>query len=228
MTTARELPATRTPCTSREMALAIRTAWAEVFPDDEVPTGETVALLLAQWALETGRGASMFCFNVGNVKSVPRDGRSWTFFRCNEVLKPASVERAIAAAQQRTDDVGLDAVRSKTDPRVVWFYPSNPAARFRAFDSLHAGVVDYLRLLHTRFAKAWPHVLAGDVPAFSRALRAMVYYTADETTYTAGLVSLAQEFSGVAAPPTVNVSTVLGLAAETVRDAASASTIRTR
>ncbi len=186
-----ELPAVKTLCTALEMAHALIAAWSALF-GMHPPSRESIALLLGQWALETGRGRSMMCWNAGNVKSHEGDGHSFCFFACNEVLTPAQVAHYVAGAEPRTDGKpGPNAVA--TSPSVVWFYPSHPGCRFRAFHTIDEGAVDYLGLLNRRFAKAWPAVLAGDPTAFSHALKAQGYYTAPEASYTAGVVALFRE-----------------------------------
>ena len=59
---------------------------------------------------------------------------------------------------------------------------------FRAFDSIAAGVVDYMTILRGQFGFCWPQVEAGDPAAFCHALKQRGYYTADEAQYTAGVV----------------------------------------
>ena len=60
--------------------------------------------------------------------------------------------------------------------------------QFAAFPDLDSGAADYLVGLRGRFRAAWPAVLAGDPSAFCHALKLQRYYTADEATYTAGVV----------------------------------------
>lgn len=161
----RRLPPDKTVVTALQMYEAFCAAWREAF---EVEAHRTsVLVLLAQWALETGRGASMRAFNVGNLKSREGDGYDYSYFACNEILHG----------------------------KVVWFYPDDPGCRFRAYTTLEAGVADYLALLHTRFAKAWPAVLAGSPDAFAHLLKVQGYYTADEAQYTRSVVSLFNEYA---------------------------------
>jgi hypothetical protein len=168
-----KVPDQITPVTPGQVFDALQVAWQEQF--GQVPHRTTVLVLVAQWGLETGRGRSMHCFNLGNVKSNGKSG-DWCFFRCNEVL----------------------------NGKVVWFDPDHEACRFRAFPNLAAGAADYLKTLHQRFAGAWPAVVNGDPAAFSHLLRLQKYYTADEAQYTKTLVALFAEFSrslGSAAGP---------------------------
>lgn len=60
----------RTPMTSAEAQLHLHLAYREVV--GKAPDSRTLSLLLAQWALETGRGENMWGFNFGGIKS--RDG----------------------------------------------------------------------------------------------------------------------------------------------------------
>ncbi|HVJ15040.1 MAG TPA: hypothetical protein VM686_06350, partial [Polyangiaceae bacterium] len=153
-----------TPVTPAQVLQALGVAWQEQF--GSTPHRTSLLVLVSQWALETGRGRAMHCFNLGNVKSNGKTG-DWCFFRCNEVL----------------------------EGKVVWFEPDHEACRFRAFATLQDGALDYLKTLHQRFQSAWPAVVAGDPAAFSHALKVARYYTADEAQYTKSVVSLFNEFS---------------------------------
>jgi Putative peptidoglycan binding domain len=158
------LPDQLTPVTPAAVLDALGQAWQTEF--GAAPHRTSLLVLLSQWALETGRGRSMHCYNLGNVKSNQKSG-DWCFFRCNEVI----------------------------GGRVVWFDPDDPACCFRAFTSLDAGALDYLRILHARFSRAWPAVESGDPAQFSHLLKVSRYYTADEGQYTRTLTSLFVEFS---------------------------------
>lgn len=65
---------TRTRLSGGEAAGALSRAWTEVF--GEVPNDRTVAVLTAQWAHETGRGAQMMNYNFGGIKGVGPSGLS--------------------------------------------------------------------------------------------------------------------------------------------------------
>ncbi len=163
------LPDQLTPVSPTQVLESLGRAWQLLFSTR--PHRTSLLVLLAQWALETGRGHSMHCYNLGNVKSDQQHG-DWCFFRCNEIL----------------------------NGKVVWLSPDEPGCCFRAFATLDAGSLDYLKTLHKRFQHAWPAVEAGDPAAFSHLLRANRYYTADERQYTKTLVALFNEFSRTIAP----------------------------
>jgi Putative peptidoglycan binding domain len=162
------LPDQLTHATPAQMFDALGRAWQGRF--GAAAARGSLLVLLAQWALETGRGASMHCWNVGNIKGKPdgSDGHDWTFFACDEVI----------------------------GGKVVWFYPDNPGCCFRAYPTLDDGVVDYLGTVSTRFASAWPAVIAGDPAQFAHLLKVAGYYTASEAQYTASVQSLFNEFNG--------------------------------
>lgn len=191
------IPAARTPVKVEEVYAALRKVWIERLGTE--PKRESLLVLCAQWALETGRGKSMWNFNLGNQKGRPggSDGRSWTFFACNEILSPSAADRSVAAAKPRSDGKGQDAVVTKSlvnGLKEVWFYPDNPGCCFRAYRSLDEGARDYFDLLRKRFASAWPAVEAGAPAEFSRRLKEARYYTADEGHYTRGLVTIFGEY----------------------------------
>lgn len=148
-----------TKVSPKEIYDALERAWLTRFgtPAER----RSLLTLLAQWDIETAAGASMHCWNVGNAKSREGDGRSWTFFRCWELI----------------------------NGKKRWFDPPHPQTRFRAFATLADGVTDYLAMLHTRFCAAWPAVVAGDPTAFAHLLKMQGYYTADEAQYASALLS---------------------------------------
>lgn len=198
------LPDALTPPSVPEIVAALRGAWGALFL--EQPTNQQMAVLLAQYALETGRGKSMHNHNIGNIKGKPdgSDGRCWQFFACNEIFDLAYAQKVVAGAKPRTDGkTGPNAVLTSSYVKdgknlaTVWFYPSHSACCFRAYRTLLEGAVDYIGLLKQRFTRAWPALLAGDVVAFTAALKAQGYFTADLASYTKGMVSLYKEFLAV-------------------------------
>lgn len=71
---ARPTAAVRTPIAAAEAANAIEGALRTV--TGKAPNGQTVALLTAQWAHETGCGASMYNYNFGGLKGEGPGGQS--------------------------------------------------------------------------------------------------------------------------------------------------------
>lgn len=144
-----------------------------------------LSLLIAHWAGETGWGKGMHNENVGNKKSSGKSG-DWTFFGCDENLKLATAERLKAGPQGElvtirrtwTDSAGVKWAN-------VWFDAPHPYSRFAAFDSLDAGVADYIAMMQRTFPLGWDVVMRGGTPEeFSAALRAEHYYTASVAAYT--------------------------------------------
>ncbi len=64
----------RTALSGDEARAAIERAWTARF--GAPPSRETLGVLVAQWAHETGRGASMYNFNFGGIKGVGPSGLS--------------------------------------------------------------------------------------------------------------------------------------------------------
>jgi hypothetical protein len=164
---------------------ALQVAWKNQFGSAAQPS--SLLVLLAQWALETGRGRSMHCYNLGNVKSAGTSG-DWCFFRCDEII----------------------------NDKVVWFEPDAAGCCFRAFADLNAGAADYLKTLNSRFQRSWPAVLSGDPAAFAHLLKLQGYYTANEAQYTHTLVALFGEFSRTLQPsvPAGNTTVIPDLFSE--------------
>ena len=188
---AQELADKRTPVTVQQMADAMYTAWCRYF--NSPPAHKSIYVLLAQWALETGRGAQMHNFNVGNVKARPNGEYDFQYFACNERLRTATAKQ-----MQSADPKTARITRTNSDGTSwIWFYPKNTGCCFRAFEQLDDGVFDYLCMMinHQMFKRAWPAVLAGSPQQFSHLLKQAGYYTADEQTYTHTMVLLFNEFS---------------------------------
>ncbi|HET9956460.1 MAG TPA: glucosaminidase domain-containing protein [Polyangiaceae bacterium] len=64
----------RTKLDTAQASQALRQAWVRV--TGEEPSEDTVRVLTAQWAHETGHGASMFNFNFGGIKGTGPSGLS--------------------------------------------------------------------------------------------------------------------------------------------------------
>lgn len=181
---ANRLQAKKTPVTKEQLIEALWKAWLTLF--EGPPKRESIWILLAQSALETGHWKSMFAFNLGNVKSRDGDGYDYTYFACNEILDRKYAE-SLALKSPGTAKI----TKHREDGKVImWFYPDHPGCRFRAFSTLLEGAIDHIAIVHKRFSKSWPAVLAGDPAQYSHMLRKQGYYTADESSYTKTLVSL--------------------------------------
>jgi len=179
-----ELTAKKTPVAKEELIKALYDAWFHLF--NQTPKKESIWCLAAQWGLETGFGKSMWNFNLGNVKSTGNDGRDYCYFACDEILN-----KSVADAFAAKDPSIAKITQYRADgTAIIWFYPKHPGCRFRAFNSLLDGAIDYVGLLNKRFSKSWPAVIAGNPAQFSHMLKMQGYYTADENSYTHTLTSV--------------------------------------
>ena len=68
------VPPVRTRLDGTQAAEALRAAWTRV--TGQPPNDHTVAILTAQWAHETGNGASMYNYNFGGIKGMGPSGLS--------------------------------------------------------------------------------------------------------------------------------------------------------
>jgi hypothetical protein len=150
-----------------EVAAALARAWNDLLGEEPKP--ESIRVLLAQYGIETGFGKATHCWNLGNTKHVKGDGHGWTMFRCSEVLG--------------------------SPPKEIFFEPPHPQTWFRAFPTLDDGAADYLGMLHRRFDKSWPAVLAGSPEQFGHLLKVQGYYTANESAYVGALRRIFDQLS---------------------------------
>ncbi len=189
-----KVEAVRTPVAMPAMGRSLGLAWYRL--RGKMPTRPAINLTLAQYAQETGRGKSCFSFNVGNVKWVDGVPTDYCERYCNELLTENQAQDALSRAGVQADGTPDVALRGFVGGlRIVEFFPSNPASRFRAFATLDDGCLDYLSILGDRFSTAWVYLEAGDADAFAAALSRARYYTAPESVYATGLRSLQREFS---------------------------------
>jgi len=155
----------RTTHTLADYTRALVDAWMRLY--GAPPTEGTCAVLWAQYALETGRGAACWNHNIGNVKHIRGDGYDYV-----ELPNTWEIENG---------------------KRVV-YQPPSPQTWFRVYDSLADSMVDHLRFLERRYGNAWTSIVAGDPAGFAHALKVRGYYTAAEADYARGLTSLVREY----------------------------------
>lgn len=159
------IPNKLTPMTALESLLAFREAFSKEV--GRTPSNSTLAILVAQSALETGRWKSMHCFNFGNI----RPPKNWTGdycqFRCNEQITPG---------------------------KWVWFDPPAAGSNFVAFEDAASGAAFYMHMLASRWPEAWTAALSGNATAFVRGLKERGYFTANEAPYLAAVIKLCSEF----------------------------------
>jgi hypothetical protein len=190
-----ELPAQKTPATTEQIVEALWKAWMGYF--GSIPKKESIWVVAAQWALETGWGNEMWDWNMGNVKSRDGDGYDFQFYGCGEEISLAEANR------WKAKDPTLVTVKriyeNKDGPKAsVWVDPPHWACRFRAFHSLVEGATDYLGLLVKRFSIAWEGVERGDPALFGHLLKQQNYYTDDEAHYTKTLTGTFKMMSKLA------------------------------
>ncbi|MEZ4231137.1 MAG: hypothetical protein R3B89_18315 [Polyangiaceae bacterium] len=69
-----QVAAVRTRLSGEQAAAALSSAWESIH--GERPSAETLSILTAQWAHETGGGASMYNYNFGGIKGSSPEGLS--------------------------------------------------------------------------------------------------------------------------------------------------------
>jgi len=155
------VPAKRTPHTAPEMIKGFVEGWFKQF--GTMPKKESIGVLYAQNALETGGTASMWNENIGNVKFVP--SKDPNLDTGKEYMMLSNVWEIIGGKK-------------------VIFNPPDPATWFRSFPTLSEGIADHLNFLkNKRYKTAWTAVEAGNPAAFAHLLKVGMYYTAPEADY---------------------------------------------
>lgn len=149
----------RTSYTQSQMIKAFVEAWKELY--GTVPKKESIGVIWAQNALETGLTKAMWNNNVGNVK----------YFANNSDTE--SIQYCMLAN-----------VWEIINGKKVIFQPPSPATWFRSFGSLEKGVVYHFNFLkNNRYKDSWSAVEKGDPALFAHLLKLKGYYTAPESDY---------------------------------------------
>lgn len=175
-----------TPVSLPDLALALFSGHRLVMADSF--TGpESMASAFAQLCLESGNGQKNHHFNFHNEKLSSEWAGLYTAYQCDEIL-----DSDAAAVARMKGHCSVWPWKGGPLQRVVLF-EDHPWARFVAFSSATEGAARYIEFLscRERYAKAWHALRCGDTAEFSRQLKAAGYYTADELSYTSGLVSIA-------------------------------------
>ncbi len=178
------IEAQRTQVTFSEVAAALEASWLTLLGSR--PSRESLAVLLAQSALETGHWKHSYCFNLGNAKATATWSGDYCYYPADEIVSEAQAHQAFLERQPRTDGVAghdVELLPLKNGQVQVTLHPDHPWCRFRAFTSLAEGAQDYLELLRARFARAWPAIEAGDPVAFVHTLKELRYFTASVDRY---------------------------------------------
>lgn len=187
-----ELAARKTPLTADEVKAGLEAAWQSAF--QVAPDPKSIAVLMAQSALETGRWRACITYNLGGAKAVFGGPHDWTFFTTTEVLPTAVAERLVEQSTQAAPCSMLGPVGEHS--RRVIVRPRHPLCCFRAFRTSAEGCEAYMGILRNHFAKAWPAVEAGDIVTFVAMLKTQGYFTAPESEYLHGVEGLFWEFLG--------------------------------
>lgn len=159
---AKLVPTVKTTYNLNQLIFGLVEGWFKRF--GEIPKKESIGVLYAQNALETGGTVAMWNNNIGNVKFVPN------------------------TANPSADDgkmyMMLANVWEIVNGQKVTFQPPHPATWFRAYPTLGDGIAAHMDFLRNhRYAKAWIAVDAGDPAGFAHLLKLAGYYTAPEADY---------------------------------------------
>ena len=179
------MPVKRTAVTMADYVRAVVRAWPNV--GEGIPSESSVAVLWAQYMIETG-GAACWNYNLGNVKHVRGDGHNYHMLSGVWEGVSAAAAAQLIATGQAVEDTNASHVRAVgANRKSVVFQPPHPATWFRAFSTLDEGMVEHLHLLAKRFSRAWPAVVEGDFVGFANLLKAQGYFTASADAYAAGM-----------------------------------------
>lgn len=180
------VPARRTPVTPSMLREALR---AQLVARGVQASEHALTGLVAMSAHETGRWASCWNYNLGNVKA----GETWEgMYTCLdnvwEIL--GGVKRWFSP---RGETVGKGGpLKGAEHP----FPPGHPQTRFRAYASLADGVDGWVNKMLTTYRRSTAVLLSGgSTDAFLASLKSHRYFTGDLVAYQKSVRSYYREFS---------------------------------
>lgn len=155
-------------------------------------------VLYAQFAGETGRGQHCYGWNLGNVKW--SKGCGWPYHVLQGVWEGVTPERAaqLIATGQWAPDPNPDHARAVGPGKIsIIATPENPASWFRSYPDLTTGMSVFVaakRNPTSRYASAWPFLVAGDCDGYARELGRRGYYTASPDAYSRAMLAHHREW----------------------------------
>ena len=155
------VPTVRTTYTLEQMIEGFIRAWYRQFK--VIPKKESVGVIWAQSAIETGTTTAMWNNNIGNIK----------FY----------------ASSNPDNDNGIEYMMLKNvweiiNGQKVIFQPPHKETWFRSFKTLEEGIAFHLNFLkNKRYKSCWSAVEAGSPAQFASLLKKLGYYSAPEADY---------------------------------------------
>lgn len=159
----------RTSFSKLDFVEALIKAWHSDY--QTLPLKSQIAIIFAQWSIETGQGTFCWNNNIGNSKAVDVPGQVIEYCALNGVWEIVNGKKVILK-------------------------PEDPGAWFRAFPTLDTGVRHHFDLLRNkRYKIAWAEIEAGNPAGFSKKLKQQGYYTAPEKDYTLAVTAYSRAFA---------------------------------
>lgn len=152
--------------TTQEATEAFRSAYTSFL--GQPPTKESLTIIVAQSALETGWWKEgLHCWNFGNTRCNPdklKDDEFFTMFKCSEIIKG----------------------------KEVWYTPPQPESVFQAFKSKEDGAKHHIKFLATkdRYKSSWSRLVNGDYQNYIDELYKAGYFTANFNLYKKVFLSI--------------------------------------
>ena len=159
-----ELQSQITEISSRDMIRYFHKGWTVYF-NSVPPSRESIWILLSYWAIVTDWGSNIYNYNVGNIPSEDGDGYDYIYRPECKLLKIDEAKKL------KNKDPGLVSITYNGSPKhdaIVWFLPSHKFSRFRAYQSISEGIVDYFcRLVRSLPSETWKLVREADAGALA-------------------------------------------------------------
>lgn len=178
-----------------EAAYALREAWKKVY--GQYPSDKSLAVLWSKSALETGHWKHIHDYNFGNIKRKETDEVNlFTMFECGEEVSLVQAQKLVAEDPSRVKIVKIYSWADGSKRASIVIQPGHQWSQFIAHNTVEDGSEYYIRFVSQsfRYRKAWQKVIDGDPNGYAHELKVAGYYTANEASYTAGVVKLFNEF----------------------------------
>jgi len=162
-----EVQANQTDVSVQDMIKYIHKGW-EVYFNSVPPNKESIWILISYWAIKTNWGSNVYNYNVGNLRSEDNDGYDYMFRPSCMFLNETEAE---SFKKQNPGKVSITSYKDAKNNVIVWFLPDHKLSRFRAYQNICEGVVDYFCHLARCLSDSWAAIQTADVDAVGEALR---------------------------------------------------------
>jgi hypothetical protein len=137
---AKLVPIIKTEFSKQALTEALIIAWRKIY--DYLPSKQQIAILFANWSIETNQNTICYNWNFGKLRHFASNNG------CNIKY------------------IMVDSVTKLINGQKIILYPPNPGTWFRSFSNLEESAMFYIDMIKTHYPSRWKAVVEGDPTKF--------------------------------------------------------------